>query len=83
MNKLTDKQMMTFFSNMGESLDTSLTDEEITLLETVIRESLDSFISESSKATGSEYIARCVDEIRLYKSLHNKVQKLCLERGSK
>tara|TARA_R110002012_G_scaffold234923_2_gene408589 strand:+ start:962 stop:1210 length:249 start_codon:yes stop_codon:yes gene_type:complete len=79
----TDKQMMTFFSNMGESLDTSLTDEELTLLETVIRESLDSFISESSKATGSEYIARCVDQIKVYESLHDKVQNICLERGSK
>jgi len=79
----TDKQMMTFFSNMGESLDTFLTDKELFILEIVIRESLDSLVSESSKATGTEYLSRCVDEIRLYKSLHNKVQKLCLERGSK
>ena len=79
----TDKQMMTFFSNMGESLDTFLTDKELFILEIVIRESLDSLVSESSKATGTEYLSRCVDEIRLYKSLHNKVQNLCLERGSK
>jgi hypothetical protein len=79
----TDKQMMTFFSNMGESLDTFLTDKELFILEIVIRESLDSLVSESSKATGTEYLSRCVDEIRLYKSLHNKVQNLCLERGFK
>mgnify|MGYP007063862801 CR=1 FL=1 len=51
----------------------SFNHDELTLLETITRESLDAFISESSKATGSEYLARCVDQIKVYKSLHDKL----------
>jgi len=56
--------------------------EELTLLETITRESLHAFISESSKATGSDYLARCVDELKVYRSLWDKVQGLCIDRGS-
>tara|TARA_R110002073_G_scaffold219349_4_gene379679 strand:- start:4731 stop:4937 length:207 start_codon:yes stop_codon:yes gene_type:complete len=67
---------------MENQMTIKFNDEELTLLETITRESLNAFISESSKATGAEYIARCVDQIKVYKSLHDKAQGLCLERGS-
>ena len=56
------------------------TDKELTLLETITYENLTAFISESSKATGSDYLARCVDQLKVYKSLHDKVQVLCIEQ---
>ena len=58
-----------------------LNDEELTLLETITRESLSDFISEGSKVTLEDSLSY-ISKVKVYKSLHDKAQRMCLERGS-
>ena len=57
-----------------------LNDEELTLLETITRESLSAFISEGSKVALKDSLSY-ISKVKVYKSLHHKAQTMCIERA--